>query len=85
MRLKKDPAPFKVGDRVTSGYSNFGRSKHVVRRVTKIKRDATFGSGFVASADDGGCCETCRRPFAEPIVSIDAAWFTKVKKKGSQP
>lgn len=71
--VKKTP-PVSVGDLVTTDYDPDSAS--VVRRVTRIGEDPSYGSGYWASADGGVPCQSCGRPFATPIHKIDAYWFT---------
>ena len=71
-------ATLKVGDLVTSDYHH--QEKTVVRKITKIKPDKQYGSGYYASADGGEPCPHCGRPFGTEINYVDSAWFVLVEK-----
>ena len=67
----------KVGDKVTTDY--WQDEKSVVRKITAIGKDGSFGSGYFASADNGGICPCCKKPFGTEIRNVDMAWFKKVE------
>jgi len=70
--------PFVAGDKVVT---EFDREKaHVVRRIEMCVADSTFGSGWRASADEGGVCPHCKRPNARPVRNVDSVWFRKANK-----
>lgn len=73
--MKKEKSPLKIGDAVTTSY-HF--NDDIVRLITRIEKDKSFGSGWLASADGGEPCPTCGRLHASPIFGIDSAWFKKV-------
>ena len=78
----------KVGMKVTTEFEH--GAAHVVRTITTIKENSKYGSGYSASADGGVPCSCCRRAFANPIRSVDSAWFKpvietdKVNEKGDE-
>jgi len=80
-KVKKQKAPFEVGDLVTTEFGH--ETKDVVRQITKIIANANCSSGFIAWADGGEPCPTCKRAHAKPTPAsgIDAAWFVKVVKE----
>jgi len=67
----------KKGDLVTSDF--YRDEESTVRKITDIKKDKTYGSGYCASADGGDICECCKKPSGKVIIRVDAAWFKKVK------
>lgn len=67
--------PLKIGDYVTSAYPNLEYT--LVRRVTNLLKGAS--SGWLVSADDGGKCQCCGRPFGTPIHFAPAQQFLSTK------
>ncbi|HSW65258.1 MAG TPA: hypothetical protein VLH56_18400 [Dissulfurispiraceae bacterium] len=67
--------PFIPGDSVVSYYHR--DESHVVRRIEMCVADSGFGSGWRASADEGGSCPHCHRPNGRAVRNVDSAWFTK--------
>ena len=67
---------FKIGDKVKTDYKR--DEMNVLRTITKIEKSPYYGSGYIASADSGEECPTCRRPFGTPIIDVDADWFEKI-------
>jgi hypothetical protein len=73
MRLNCDAHKLKKGNKVTTDYDP--SASDVVRTITKINKDARYGSGYRASADRGPVCSGCGRPYSSAIRDVDAAWF----------
>lgn len=82
MRLNRHPEELTEGDLVTTDYLRDDKS--VVRHITRIEPDASFGSGYAASADDGGECPRCGRPYSRSISDVDAAWFVVSSPLGAE-
>ncbi len=77
----KNKAPFKVGDLVTTEFtqnSNAEGTELVVRKVISVMKDIICGSGWRVGADAGESCPTCGRYFAVNTGDIDSTWFKKV-------
>ena len=67
----------KVGDKVKSEF--YFTNKDVIRTITSVTKSDIAGSGYMASADAGEPCKCCGRPFANPVINVDMAWFNKVE------
>lgn len=67
----------KVGDKVKSDF--WHDEKDIIRTITFFKKNSDYGSGYCASADDGGKCPCCGKPYGKTITGVDAAWFKKVE------
>ena len=82
-RAKKPvPAPFKVGDLVTTTYRP--DDAKVVRRVTRVEGDADCASTWRVWADGGDPCPCCNRAY-RPVTGfedggIDSGWFDPVNR-----
>lgn len=70
--------PFKVGDRVTTGFDPYARD--VVRRVTSVLRIAGYESGWAVSADGGEVCSACGRRGGTPVENLDSTWFKLARR-----
>jgi len=68
----------KVGTRVKTRHDP--EDSEVVRTITAIEKDNTYGSGYWASADAGEPCPTCGRPFARKISRVDSTWFKPIEE-----
>jgi len=71
--------PFKIGDFVTTKYHG-DEEKHIIRKITMCEKNVSTGSGWMASADDGGVCTHCGNRRGTAVNQVDAAWFEMVKK-----
>lgn len=76
-------APFKVGDKVTTGYSPVHKS--TVRTVISVIKSEYFSSGWAVCADAGDPCPCCGSRKGSAIkghdgYGIDSGWFEKVEK-----
>ena len=47
----------------------------VVRKITMIRKNKQYGSGYVASVDGGEPCKCCGLTKGKSIENVDAAWF----------
>ena len=65
--------PVALGDPVKTNF--YTGDEDVVRRVTDVQRDPTYGSGWRVSADDGGICPCCNRARSMPLTDVDGAHF----------
>jgi hypothetical protein len=70
--------PFKIGDRVTTGFDPYARD--VVRRVTSVLRIAGYESGWAVSADGGEVCSACGRRGGVPLKNLDSTWFKLARR-----
>jgi hypothetical protein len=70
----------KVGDRVRTTH-HWGEES-VVRTVTAVENNPSYGSGRWASADAGVVCPTCGILGGTPVEYCDAAWFIPVCGEG---
>lgn len=59
--------PFQIGDLVTSPWDPINAD--VVRRITDIRENRDFSSGWVVCADNGGV------DGLKDITCVDASWF----------
>lgn len=77
MRLNKNPKLLTVGMKVTSDYHE---SEHtVIRTLTSLIIDKSYGSGVKASSDGGETCSCCGKTLGTPIENLDSAWFLELK------
>lgn len=65
----------KVGDKVLSDW--YPGEEDVIRTITRVGEADLFPSGYVVSADGGGECPHCKRPYGKTIPLVDSGWFKK--------
>jgi hypothetical protein len=68
---------FKVGDKVKTDYH--WNQRDIVRRITSIVREKSFGSGYAASVDGGETCPTCGSMKGVAIIYVNSTWFKKIE------
>ena len=72
LRTGRPPAPFQVGDMVTT--KQLPNEALIVRRVTEVVPSSICASKWAVSTDGGTPCPCCRRAYT-PLIELDAGWF----------
>lgn len=87
------PAPFQVGDKVTSHWyaeTSPGDEK-IVRTILEIVENTVRASGYAARADGGEVCQACGKSESFPVPPVgwpvsklvDSSWFNKYEPGNS--
>ena len=77
--MKDKKKKFRIGDKITT--SRDGNYPLTIRRVTDIRKDSEYESGYAICVDGGEPCSKCGKCPTSGLDWIDSGWLDKVEKK----